>query len=291
MPLAEAGSSENFIFLPLSCLTLVAIVQRDWDQLAKRLAAGQALSDTYDLVWVRHFMAALEVMALVEQRRYDEAGVLLAAMREVQFRPEESQVNTLQSRMELYIAGCRWRLHTGRSRQDNPELAALTDELATALPEIEARSLHYAWGRLAATAALAHLALGQTEAAVNLLARLLHLAARENWRFMFLSEGIEMWAMLTRHKGVLLGMGVPAGFLQNLMAAFPRPAPKLPDPLTDREQEVVALIAAGLSNQEIADQLTITYGTAKRHVNNIYAKLAVNSRAQAILKAQELRIV
>ncbi|MCB0016965.1 MAG: AAA family ATPase, partial [Anaerolineales bacterium] len=238
LPPAEAGGSADFIFLPLSCLTVVAIAQKDWAKLAERLAAGRMLADTHNLVWVRHFMASLEVMALVDQRRYDEAGALLSEMQEVQFRPEESQVNTLQSRMEIYVASCRWRLHAGRSRQDSAGLTALVDELATALPEIDARALHYAWGRLAAVAALAQVTLGQTEAAVALLARLLRLAAREQWRFVFVSEGAPLATVLADEREALLAAGVPAGFLQELMAVFPQTTPDWPEPLTEREQEV-----------------------------------------------------
>ena len=51
------------------------------------------------------------------------------------------------------------------------------------------------------------------------------------------------------------------------------------------------LVAAGLSNREIAGQLTITVGTAKRHVSNIYAKLDVHSRVQAASRAQELDLL
>jgi len=65
----------------------------------------------------------------------------------------------------------------------------------------------------------------------------------------------------------------------------------LTDPLTQREIEVLLLIAAGLSNQEIAEELVIAIGTVKRHINHIYAKLDVHSRIQAIAKAKELRLI
>lgn len=63
------------------------------------------------------------------------------------------------------------------------------------------------------------------------------------------------------------------------------------EPLTAQEQKILNLIANGLSNQEIAGELVITLGTAKWHVHNIYEKLGVNSRTQAIVIAQELKIV
>ena len=275
----------------MSCLVLVDIAQSDWAGLADRLATGRSLATSYDMVWVRHFTAALEVMALVDQARYGEAEALLADMREVAFRPEESRINTLQSRLELLFASCRLRLHHDRARQDVPALQLLVAELAAMLPDLEARALSYVWGRLAVLAVLGLMALERRDEAVALLARLLQLAARENWRAMFLGEGWPLQQMLVNQRTALLAAGVPAGFLTSLLAAFPAPVAPLAEPLTERELEVVALIAAGLSNQQIADQLSISYGTAKRHVNNIYTKLAVNSRAQAILKVQELGIV
>jgi DNA-binding NarL/FixJ family response regulator len=53
-----------------------------------------------------------------------------------------------------------------------------------------------------------------------------------------------------------------------------------PERLTRRERQVAALVAAGLSNAEIAEALTIAQGTARRHVTNILTKLAFHSRAQ-----------
>jgi LuxR family maltose regulon positive regulatory protein len=65
----------------------------------------------------------------------------------------------------------------------------------------------------------------------------------------------------------------------------------LVDPLSDRELEVLALIAAGLSNREIAGELVIAVGTVKRHVNHIYGKLGVHSRTQALARSQRLGLL
>ena len=63
------------------------------------------------------------------------------------------------------------------------------------------------------------------------------------------------------------------------------------EPLTERELEVLDLIAAGLTNREIAAQLYVTEGTVKRHGYNLYGKLGVNSRTQAIARAREVGIL
>jgi LuxR family transcriptional regulator, maltose regulon positive regulatory protein len=71
----------------------------------------------------------------------------------------------------------------------------------------------------------------------------------------------------------------------------PGSAQPLIEPLSERELEVLRLIAAGLSNQAIGRQLHIAEGTVKRHVNNIYGKLQVGSRTQAVAVARELGLL
>ena len=68
------------------------------------------------------------------------------------------------------------------------------------------------------------------------------------------------------------------------------PAQLLIEPLTLRELEVLKLIEAGRSNQDIADELVISMPTVKRHISNIYAKLGVESRTQAVSLGKELRL-
>jgi LuxR family maltose regulon positive regulatory protein len=70
-----------------------------------------------------------------------------------------------------------------------------------------------------------------------------------------------------------------------------RVAQGLLDPLSERELEVLVLFAAGLSNQEIAEKLIISVGTVKAHSSNIYRKLDVSNRAQAIIRAGELKLL
>ena len=58
--------------------------------------------------------------------------------------------------------------------------------------------------------------------------------------------------------------------------------PSLPDGLTPREAEMLSLIAAGLTNTEIAERLVVSAATVKSHVNHIFAKARVRDRAQAV---------
>lgn len=64
----------------------------------------------------------------------------------------------------------------------------------------------------------------------------------------------------------------------------------LVEPLTERESDVLQLIASGLSNKDIQEQLFISNNTVRTHIKNLYGKLGVNNRTQAVLRAQELRL-
>jgi LuxR family transcriptional regulator, maltose regulon positive regulatory protein len=65
----------------------------------------------------------------------------------------------------------------------------------------------------------------------------------------------------------------------------------LVEPLSERELEVLCLLALGLSNQEIAEALTLVVGTVKAHNHHIFAKLGVSNRVQAMARARELNLL
>ncbi len=69
------------------------------------------------------------------------------------------------------------------------------------------------------------------------------------------------------------------------------PAPLLVEPLSLRELELLRLVAAGLTNQEIAQKLFLAIGTVKKHLNNIFGKLGTQNRTQAIVRARDLDLL
>ena len=70
-----------------------------------------------------------------------------------------------------------------------------------------------------------------------------------------------------------------------------QPSSELYDPLTIKENEVLALVAKGFSNSEIAVDLNITIGTVKTHLNNLFCKMDVNSRTKVVAKGFELGLI
>jgi NarL family two-component system response regulator LiaR len=91
-------------------------------------------------------------------------------------------------------------------------------------------------------------------------------------------------------QNVQLGNLVLPGELAARLMQAPAPAP-LADQLTRRELEVLRLLAQGLPNQEIANQLSVSMTTVRSHVSNILMKLNVTNRTQAVLAAQERHLL
>jgi LuxR family maltose regulon positive regulatory protein len=85
---------------------------------------------------------------------------------------------------------------------------------------------------------------------------------------------------------LLAAMAKELGIQHSVVAPQP-----LVEPLSERELQVLRLICDGLSNREIAEELVIALDTVKRHASNIYGKMGVKRRAQAILKARELGLI
>jgi LuxR family maltose regulon positive regulatory protein len=83
----------------------------------------------------------------------------------------------------------------------------------------------------------------------------------------------------------------PAGPKADALLPVSKKLDGLIEPLTAREQEVLRLIATGDSNQTIAQELVITVSAVKKHTGNIFGKLNVNSRTQAVARAHQLGLL
>jgi DNA-binding NarL/FixJ family response regulator len=84
----------------------------------------------------------------------------------------------------------------------------------------------------------------------------------------------------------VFGPAIARRLMQYFAAARQSPTDTFPD-LTERERQILALLAAGRTNQEIAERLVLTLKTVRNYVSNVFAKLQVSDRAQAIIRARE----
>jgi LuxR family transcriptional regulator, maltose regulon positive regulatory protein len=191
--------------------------------------------------------------------------------------------------------------------QDRPGTAlALLDRL---LAQASAQDRMGSVMEIQALRALALSARGDEPGAVNTLAEALTLACPQGYVRVFVDEGLPMRALLSRviaaHRaGQPSVRGIPVRHLARLRQAFdgqpdvpgsrPVTAPAMPgliDPLTGRELEVLAMLAAGTPNQAIAEELFVTLFTVKKHVSHILGKLGAANRTEAVARARELGLI
>jgi LuxR family maltose regulon positive regulatory protein len=148
--------------------------------------------------------------------------------------------------------------------------------------------------------ALAAQAGGDSARAMTSLERALILAKPGGFIRIFVDEGPPMARLLYE----AATRGIAPEYTRRLLAAFPvaepeqadplrtlAPKSELIEPLSEREFEVLQLVAEGLTNPEIASRLFLALNTVKAHTRNIYGKLNVHSRTQAIARSQELGLL
>jgi LuxR family maltose regulon positive regulatory protein len=201
---------------------------------------------------------------------------------------------------------------------EREEVACIRVLLAQAKPDVALQRLEpvlqrattgQRWGHvieIQLLQALAYQMLQQETQALNALSEAIRLAEPEGYIRSFVDEGLPIAALLSQlreqqHKQQ------PTPYLDTLLRAFPQYSkrdkhsllqaqvpPKIQlllDPLSEREQQVLQLLAKGASNQDIAQELVIAYYTVKRHISHIFSKLGVQNRIQAVKQAQKLGLL
>ena len=147
--------------------------------------------------------------------------------------------------------------------------------------------------------AIAYEKIGKHQKAMVKITYALHLSRPENQIRVFLEQGPDIMDLLYEASH----QGIEEEFAGRILAAFPQLKAvekedqlihykdEIIEPLSKRETEVIALIAQGLSNQQIAYKLHLSISTVKVHIYNIFRKLNVHNRTQAVTKAQVLSIL
>ncbi len=136
---------------------------------------------------------------------------------------------------------------------------------------------------------------GDREQAVERLSHSLRLAEPEGYIRLFVDYGEPLFRLLK----TAAPQGLTPTYADRLLSAFDKlPAPSSPgssailvEPLNDREQQVLRLMAAGLSNRQISDELYLSVNTIKAYTSRIYGKLSVKGRADAVNQAHRLGLL
>lgn len=235
----------------------------------------------------------IDLIAACRVRVWLSQGALDAASQWAQSR-EWSQEGEITFVEEIrYITLARVLLAQGEYER------ALT-LLARLLPPIKAVGRMGRVIELLALQALSLHAHGRESEALVALEHALLLAEPEGYIRTFVDEGPQMAAVLRK----AYTHSIMPAYVTRLLAAFPdlqtedKPILNLKsetvnfiDPLSKRELEILSLMAQGLTNNEIAQQIFISAQTVKVHTRNIYSKLGVNSRRQAVSKARALGLL
>jgi LuxR family maltose regulon positive regulatory protein len=211
----------------------------------------------------------------------------------VTWADEMLQSDKLEDRLESVVA------HLAIARVlivkgDGPSLEralALLQPLIRAMEEEGRMGLHIEALMLQT---LAHWRRGERADALTSIERALRLAEPEGYVRLFADLGLPMARVLQEAQA----RDVMPDYVARLLAAFGADLPdsnlppqSFPEPLTPREQEILKLMAAGLTNREIAETLVISPETVKKHAGAIYGKLGAHSRTEAAARARELNLL
>lgn len=292
LEICRAGRNQELESYALVALAQVREAQGDRDHAADYLLQAEQIMVKRHIPAEMRYMAAREVRVLISQNRVDKAAQVVNDL-----PPEDQPAWDIVERGLASVAAARVRIAERKFDQ-----AAQLLETLRAQAEAAAQT-----GTLLEVLALLSVARhgqGDSAQAHDALARALGLADPEGYVRTFVDCGDAMRDMLQTDEGRRTG-----SYAQKLLAAFPaepvekmygaptpapssvsRPPPSL-ELLSERELTVLRLIAEGLSNQEIADRLVVAVSTVKTHINNIYNKLGVDSRTQALARARELGLV
>jgi LuxR family maltose regulon positive regulatory protein len=271
------------------------VAQAQLKEAAGDLETALALLDQAKRVYIQTVMPDLRPIAALKARIHLKQGQpekvrAWAAERGLSLADEVSYLHEFEhlTLVRLEIA--------------DPQVNAL---LARLLQAAEAQKRRSSALDILLVQALAHAAQGNRPQALAALEHALALAAPEGYLRIFVDEGEAMRLLLLdfRSKNEKQAAHPLLGNVDKILAAFKQPAevtsqstvtsqvPEIIEPLTDREREILRLIAEGQSNGEISQRLYLALSTVKGHNLRIFAKLQVQNRTEAVARARELDLL
>ncbi len=263
-------------------------------------AALATLDTLAQLAEQRHFVPHLVAQGAAMRAQLELAqGNVAAAIRWADSSGLSAEDEDLSYPHEgAYLALARVRIAQARNDPAAPFLQDMLHLFERLLRDAEAKARLGSVLEILVLCALALEAQGHRTSALSTLERVLVLAAPEGYIRLFADEGTPILALLRQAQA---RSRVP-GYVATLLSVFgeqnlsdvPRSSASpglLAEPLTERELDVLRLLVAGLSNTAIAQELVITVGTVKRHLNSIYGKLGVTSRTQAVARVHTLHLL
>ena len=263
----------------------------------------QALETLNVFMQVAHQEQFLPVQLTQGAAAYAQAnlalGHLAAAVRWAEtsgLSSDDADLPYPRERERLTLA--RVRIAQGRANPAGSFLQEALGLLDRLLADAEAKARLGSALEILLLQALAFDARGKQQHALATLERALPLAEPEGYVRLFVDEGAPLSTLLRQ----AYARGITPSYVVSLLSVLnpqqaserslssPRPSPLI-EPLTEREREVLRLLMAGASNGEMAHRLVLSVETVKKHVANLYGKLGVHSRAQAIGRARALDLL
>jgi LuxR family maltose regulon positive regulatory protein len=293
----ELGKQAGIMELVVSGLISLAAVHKARGDL---LAASETLEETV-LLGQKHSISAglAAVLAACQARLWIRQGQFDAAVHWAQQSGLDTDDPSSHLHHDEYIVLARLLMALGKAGKALDLLARLLQAA-----EHQGRMGHAV--KVLVLQALAFQGQGEHDQAMDALAQALVIGEPEDYLQTFVIEGVPMAELVQQ----AASRGIAVGYASRLLTAIEattkaqgpstetrrlsathHPPSVLIDPLSERELEVLRLVASGLSNREIAKELVITVGTAKWHLHNIYGKLGVHSRTQAVARARELALL
>jgi LuxR family maltose regulon positive regulatory protein len=314
--LEVAGQSSQAAGTGLAHVGLAQVLY-ERDELAAALDhATRGITLCQQLAFTPPLATGLAVVARIRQAHGDAAGALAAMGEAGQVEPSPQVIALLNpvpsQRARLLLAqgdvhaAAQWTTAAGLSPDDEPDyprepaylvlarVLLAQDDPGPALTLLQ-RLLDAAAGQgrtgsiieIQALRALALAACGDQASALGALTEAVTLARRHGFVRVLADEGAPMHALLAQLPAAQLSAARPAA----------RPAQRragpgyLAEPLTERELEVLRLLAAGRSNQRIAHDLVVALDTVKKHVTHVLGKLGAANRTEAAARARQLGLI